>query len=146
MLSKKYLTCIHREHKPFLQLSLVDDFTIDGMANLFFLERLKVPEAYSELSRACKMELFAKIVNGYRFLTISVKISIVDVRLCSEYISWAFFPGTLYIFLGKTFLRKKTGRTKEWIFASICWNFTKQTIAFTKKIHNLLKKENKKND
>ena len=50
----------------------------------------------------------------------------------------------IYSFLGKTFLRKKTGRTKELIFASICWNFTKQTIAFTKKIHNLLKKVNKK--
>ena len=50
-----------REQKPFWQLSRLDDFTINAIVNFFIYERLKISEAYSELSRASNMELFAKI-------------------------------------------------------------------------------------
>ena len=36
-LSKKYLICIPCEHKPFWQLSQLDDFAIRKNANLFFI-------------------------------------------------------------------------------------------------------------
>ena len=42
VLSKKYLTFIPQEHKPFWQLSQLDDFVINT------IERLETPEAYSE--------------------------------------------------------------------------------------------------
>ena len=64
MLNKKYLTCISCEHKPFWQLSRLDNFTIDVIANLFVHERLKIPEAYSDPSQTSKTELLAKIVNS----------------------------------------------------------------------------------
>ena len=59
---KKFLTCIHCEHKPFWQLSWLDDFTINATANCFAYEILNIPKAYS--SWTSKMELFARIVNG----------------------------------------------------------------------------------
>ena len=61
MLSKKYISLIPLERKPFWQLSGVDDFTVNAITNLFFHERLKIPKAYLEPSRTSKMELSAKI-------------------------------------------------------------------------------------
>ena len=43
------------------------------------------------------MELFAKIVNSWKSLSISAKNTILDVLLGFEYVSASFFPGTLYI-------------------------------------------------
>ena len=40
---------------------------------------LRYPETHSEPYQTCKMELFAKIVNGSKPLTISVRSSILDV-------------------------------------------------------------------
>ena len=48
MLHKKYLTCISHEYKHFWQLSRLNQFTSDAMANLFLHERLKILEVYSE--------------------------------------------------------------------------------------------------
>ena len=62
MLSKKYLTCFPCEHKPFLQLSQLDEFVINAIANHFVHEKIKIPEAYSEPSPTSRMELFANIV------------------------------------------------------------------------------------
>ena len=42
-------------------------------------------EAYSEASQAFKMELFARIVNGQKTLTIFAKFSVLDVWFSSEY-------------------------------------------------------------
>ena len=42
---------------------------------------------YSELSQKSKMELFAKIVNGWKLLTNFAKSSILDTWLGSEYAS-----------------------------------------------------------
>ena len=44
-------------------------------------------EAWSEPSRTSKMELFAKIVNGFQLLTIFAKNSISEVCVDSEYAS-----------------------------------------------------------
>ena len=46
-------------------------------------------EAYSEPRprHRYKMELFAKVVHGFRLISIFVKSSIIDVRLDSEYSS-----------------------------------------------------------
>ena len=44
-------------------------------------------DAYSEPRQKSKMELFQKIVHGFKRLTISVKRSILDIRLGSEYSS-----------------------------------------------------------
>ena len=63
MLSKKYIFCIPREHKPFRQLRRLNYFTIDAIANLFVQERLKISQAHSEPSQTSKMGLFANIVN-----------------------------------------------------------------------------------
>ena len=41
-------------------------------------------EAYLELSLTSKLELFAKIVNGWKTLIIFAKSSITDARLDSE--------------------------------------------------------------
>ena len=84
VLNKHYLTCIPREHKPLGQLTRLDDFTINAIANLYIHERLKILEAYSETSQTSEIVLFAKIVNGYKSLTISTKSFILDVRLGSE--------------------------------------------------------------
>ena len=51
VLSKKYLTFIPQEHKPFWQLSQLDDFVSNT------IERLETPEAYSEPIWTTKMEL-----------------------------------------------------------------------------------------
>ena len=52
------------EHRQFWQLSQLDDFSINAVANLFIPERLKIPEAHSEPSQTSKMELFAEMVNS----------------------------------------------------------------------------------
>ena len=51
-----------------------------------------ISEAYSEPSWTSKMDLFAKIVNGWTPLTIFAKRSILDVRLGSEYASDPHLP------------------------------------------------------
>ena len=61
---QKVSTCVPREHKPFWNLSPLDDFTINAIANLFVHERLKIPEANSELSQTSKIELFADLIYG----------------------------------------------------------------------------------
>ena len=47
------------------------------------------PEAYSEPCQTSKMELFAKIVNGFSYLNIFAKSSISDVSQNSEFASEA---------------------------------------------------------
>ena len=64
VLRKKNLTCIAHEHKPFLQLSPLDEFNINTIANPFVHENMKIPETYSEPSQTSRMELFANLVNG----------------------------------------------------------------------------------
>ena len=44
-------------------------------------------DEYSEPSRTSKLELFSKIVNGWKPLTIFAESFILDVRLGSEYVS-----------------------------------------------------------
>ena len=48
-------------------------------------------EAYSEPCQTSKMEVFAKIVNGFSFLTIFLKLSILDVWQDSEFASEATY-------------------------------------------------------
>ena len=55
------------------------------------------------------MELFAKIVNGQKPLTISAESSIIDIRLGSKYVSASVFPITIDILLGK-----KASQEKNW--------------------------------
>ena len=98
LIKQKNLTCIPREHKPFWQLSRLNDFVINTIAHLFIRERLNIPEAYSEPSITSKMELFPKIVKGKTSLSIFAKSFTLDVRLESEYVSISSFTGTFYIF------------------------------------------------
>ena len=49
-------------------------------------ECFRQKEAYSELRQKSKIELFVKIAHVFRWLTISVKIPILDAGLGSEYI------------------------------------------------------------
>ena len=79
MLSKKYLTCINREHTLFWQVSRLDDFAINAIANLFFHERLKIPEVHSEPSQTFKIEPYANLVYGEKLVTISEKCSVLDI-------------------------------------------------------------------
>ena len=48
-------------------------------------------EAYSEPCQTSKMEVFTKIVNGFSFLTIFAKSSILDVWQDSEFASKASY-------------------------------------------------------
>ena len=48
---------------------------------------MRVSETYSEASQAPKMELFAKILEGFQPLTVFEKNSVLDVWLGSEYAS-----------------------------------------------------------
>ena len=65
LLSKKYLTCIPREHKRFWQLSWLASWTfaINAIASLSVHEKLNIPEVYSP-SYKFKMELLGKMVNS----------------------------------------------------------------------------------
>ena len=58
---------------------LLNNKTLD-----YSVECAQTPEAYSEPSGTSKMEFFAKIVNGWKPLTIFAKSSILDIRLGSE--------------------------------------------------------------
>ena len=78
VLRRKCLTCIPCEHKPFWKLSQLNDFSINAIVTLLVPEKLKIPDTYSELSLTSKMELFAKMVNCKKSLTISGKSSILD--------------------------------------------------------------------
>ena len=44
-------------------------------------------EAYSQPSQTAKVDLFVRIVNGCKLVTIFAKVSILDVCQCSEYTS-----------------------------------------------------------
>ena len=63
------------------------------------MERSKISEnfreAYSEPCKTCKMECFAKIVNGFQSLIIFAKCSNLDVWQGSEYASEVFYPSPL---------------------------------------------------
>ena len=107
MLSKKCLACISRKHKPFLQLSRLDKFTINAIANFFVHEKMKIPEVYSEHSRTSRMELFVNLVYSQQLLTISAKYSILDVRLDFEYVSASFVRETFYTFREGSFVGKQ---------------------------------------
>lgn len=48
-----------------------------------------ITEQHSEFSQTSKMELFAKIFNGFESLTIFKENSILDILLGSEYVSSA---------------------------------------------------------
>ena len=140
MFSKKYLICIPREHKSFWQLSQLDDFIKNTVSNLFVHERLKIPEAYSEPSQTSKIELFAKIINGSK----PSKIFSAKNSNLSYWVLNLSLPASQELstyFKGKKFCRKKIVRIKQWMFANIWWDYTKQTIAFTKNkcFYNLLK-------
>ena len=50
-------------------------------------DNIKISETFSEPSQTSKTELFAKIINNWKPLTIFTKSSILDVRLGSEYAS-----------------------------------------------------------
>ena len=52
---------------------------------LFYKNNLSSSEGYSELCRKYKMELFAKLVKGWKPLTIFAKSFILDVWQGSEY-------------------------------------------------------------
>ena len=56
-----------------------------------------VAEAYSEPSRTSKMQLFAKIVNGFQPLIIFAKSFILDVQLGFEYVSESDIHGERFV-------------------------------------------------
>ena len=62
-------------------------FILDWLATLNAFS-----EAYSEPSQTSKMELFVKIINGWKPLTFLTKSSILDVRPGFDYAS-TFFSG-----------------------------------------------------
>ena len=66
------------------------------------------PETYPELSRIFKIELFAKIVDGWKSLTIFKKSSILDARLGFEYASINY---NIIVFGAK--LKQKSGEEKN---------------------------------
>ena len=56
-------------------------------------------DEYSEPSRTSKLELFSKIVNGWKPLTIFAESFILDVRLGSEYVSEHYAFSFFFFFL-----------------------------------------------
>lgn len=111
LFSQKYLTCIPHEHKPFSQLSQLDNCTINPIVNVFVYERLKIP------TRSVFKTLY------YLFLQKTPWALNISLEPSSQ---------ELYILSGKTFCRKKMGELRK----KFCW-----TIAFTKKMSlcNLVK-------
>ena len=69
VIRKRYVTCISREHKPFYQLRRLNDFNINTVANLFVLEKPKIPKRYSgsrHLDGAfCKNSWWLKVINYF---------------------------------------------------------------------------------
>ena len=63
----------------------------------FLSEFFRQKDAYSEHPQKSKMELFAKIVHAFRRLIISVKSSILDVGLSSEYASADSHPLSIFL-------------------------------------------------
>ena len=61
---KKCFTCIPRKREPFWQLSWLDNFITNAIANLFIHERPKIPEVCSETSQTSKNGMCAKIINN----------------------------------------------------------------------------------
>ena len=110
---KQKISFLHSSWKQTIwQLSWLNDFSIDAIANIFVYERLKIPDAHSEPRGTSNMGFFAKMVSGKKSLTISTKSSFLDVWMRSEYVSVSasFFPGTLYTLLGKEVSREKNMR------------------------------------
>ena len=62
----------------------------------FLSEFFKQKDAYSEPCQKSKMKLFAKVVHGFRRLTVSGKSSILDVGLSSEYASAESNPLSIF--------------------------------------------------
>ena len=65
------------------------------------MKGLKIPEAYSEPSQTCKVDIFTKIVNSKQPAIVFAKSSILDVQLGFEYASTSSFAGMFNILLGK---------------------------------------------
>ena len=118
-------------HFSFWQLRRLDYFTTNTIANFFVYERLKIPEAYSEPSRTPKMELFGKMVNSWKSLTVSPKSSILDVWLGSEYVYAPFIRGTSDIIL-----EEKISQEKNW--KNLGKNFCKLWVLLPKKVFSLI--------
>ena len=66
-------------------LKILKGNTYDLINTLFLRDFNQI--AYSEPTRTSKKELFTKIINSSKLLTILVESSILDVRLGSEYVS-----------------------------------------------------------
>ena len=69
-------------------LKISDAYQLSSHLSDLFTIRIcdvRYPEAYSELCKLCKMEVFAKIVNGFQLITIFAKSSFLDVWQGSEY-------------------------------------------------------------
>ena len=61
------------------------EIDLNWFKNETFLTLEAISETYSEPCQISKMEVFAKIVNGFSFLTIFTKNSILDVWHNSEF-------------------------------------------------------------
>ena len=74
------------------------------------------PEAYSEPCQTSKMELFVKMINGWKPLTIFAKSSISDYCQCSEYASTL-----LLIFNQKVFQNDQNEVDVRYLTKLTCW-------------------------
>ena len=89
------------------------------------------------------MELFAKIVDGKKSFTVSVKSSIIDARLGSECFSASFFLITTDILLGKKVSQEKNWENKGISFGKCLVKLLRTNCLYRKKsLQNLLKQEN----
>ena len=77
-------------------------------------------EAYSEPCQTSKMEVFAKIMNGFSFLTIFAKSCILDVWQDSEFVSEA----------SKDLQKKLHLICLTGFWAHLCINYFRKTIAY----------------
>ena len=76
-ISRSFFVFYHVLNATISRSFLVFHQILNTTANLFLHERLNIPEVYSEPSRILRMELFTKIFNGKKPLTILVKSSIL---------------------------------------------------------------------
>ena len=60
---------------------------METLLEIYSVSLLLYPEEYRETSRTSKMELLAKIANGFQPLTIFANSSILDVQQGSDYTS-----------------------------------------------------------
>ena len=75
-------------------------------------------DEYSEPSRTSKLELFSKIVNGWKPLTIFAESFILDVRLGSKYVS------EHYAFSFFFFFEKKNQGSQHCVKSVHMWSFS----------------------